>query len=330
MDVATIRREARLFKFTASFVLQALVLASPVFAAAQQAPPASPPPSSPRAGAEAAWRSQLEAWRALREREISAPDGWLSLVALDWLKPGVNSFGAAADNTIHIANAPDRIGLLTVSGQTVQLLSPHDGFPADLTLDGKPAREGVLSVVDLHPSTLAWHSLTMIVLPRGDRYALRVKDANSPARTAFHGLNWYPPNIDYAIEARWIPSNPQRTLHIPTVIGVTLDLPSPGVAEFQLAGKTLRLDPVLESAQDTALFFILRDTTSQTTTYPAARFLRAAFPDHGLTEPGAIILDFNQLYNPPCAYTPFATCPLPPEQNRLPVAIEAGEQRYEP
>jgi hypothetical protein len=170
----------------------------------------------------------------------------------------------------------------------------------------------------------------MIVLPRGDRFALRVKDANAPARTSFRGLHWYPPNLDYAVEARWIPADPPRTLHIPTVIGTTLDLPSPGVAEFQLAGKTLRLEPVLESSQDNALFFILRDSTSQTTTYQSARFLRTVFPDHGLAQPGTLVLDFNQLYNPPCAYSSFATCPLPPEQNRLPVAIEAGEQRYTP
>jgi hypothetical protein len=286
--------------------------------------------SAPQAApGEVAWRNKLETWRAQRDREIAAPDGWLTLIALDWLKPGVNSFGAAADNQVRInAKAPDHIGLLTVAGKTVQLLSGTGGFPAGLMLDGKPAREGPLSADDSNPSTLTWQGLTMIVLPRGDRFALRIKDAASPVRAQFHGLNWYPPDLKFTVEARWIPFNPPHTEKIPTVIGTTLDLPAPGLAEFTLEGKTFRLEPVLESPKDTSLFFILRDTTSQTTTYQAGRFLRAAFPDHGLAAPGTLVLDFNQLYNPPCAYTPYATCPLPPDQNRLPVALEAGEKRY--
>jgi uncharacterized protein (DUF1684 family) len=292
-------------------------------AIAQAAPTAAP------SGPETAWRQKLDAWHAQRDKEVAAPDGWLTLIALDWLKPGINSFGTAADNQVRIdAKAPDHFGLLTVSGTSVQLLSPSAGFPPDLMLDGKPAREGLLSADDANPSTLSWHGLTMIVLPRGGRYALRIKDADAPARAQFHGLRWYPPDLHYTVEARWIPHNPPHTLKIPTIIGTTLDLPAPGVAEFTLNGKTYRLEPVLESPRDTTLFFILRDTTSQTTTYQAGRFLRTAFPDHGLSTPGTLVLDFNQLYNPPCAYTPYATCPLPPDQNRLPVALEAGEQRY--
>lgn len=282
-----------------------------------------------QSGPEAAWRQKIESWRVEREKEIAAPDGWLTLVALEWLQPGINSFGSAADNKVRIqAGAPAHIGLLTVSGKTVQLLSPGGGFPPDLQLDGKPAREGTLSADDANPSTLTWHGLSLIVLPRGGRYALRIKDADAPARAQFKGLHWYPPNLHFAVEARWIPNNPPRNLKIATVIGTTLDLPAPGVAEFTLNGKTFRLEPVLESPQDKTLFFILRDTTSQSTTYQAGRFLRTSFPDHGLAAPGTLVLDFNQLYNPPCAYTPYATCPLPPEQNRLAAALEAGEQRY--
>ena len=286
-------------------------------------------PGAADSAPESAWRQRLQGWRADREKEIAGPDGWLTLIALDWLKPGVNSFGTAPDNQLRIgARAPDHFGLLTVSGSTVQLLSPRGGFPPGLMLDGNPAREGTLSADEAKPSTLTWHGLTMIVLPRGGRYALRVKDADSPVRAAFHGLHWYAPDLRFTVEARWTPYTPPHTLRIPTVIGTTLDLPAPGIAEFTLHGKTMRLEPVLESPRDNTLFFILRDATSQTTTYQAGRFLRTAFPDHGLTAPGKLILDFNQLYNPPCAYTPYATCPLPPEQNRLPVALEAGEQRY--
>ncbi len=112
------------------------------------------------------------------------------------------------------------------------------------------------------------------------------------------------------------------------MIGTTLELTAPGIAEFTLGDKTLRLEPVIEPGEKDVLFFILRDETSRTTTYQAARFLHTGLPDHGLDQPGLLTLDFNKLENPPCAYTPYATCPLPPEQNRLPVALEAGEQRY--
>ncbi|HUY95560.1 MAG TPA: DUF1684 domain-containing protein [Terracidiphilus sp.] len=308
--------------------LIACALAAPIALACQQDPQPAPPVSSSRADAEAAWRRQIEAWRAQREHDLTAPDGWLTLVGLDWLKPGVNSFGSAPDNQIHIDGAPPHTGLLTVSGATLQLLAPAGGFPGGLLLDGKPAREGGLSADPAHPSTLSWHTLTMVILPRGGRYALRIKDSNAATRTGFQGLHWYPPDLRYAVTARWIPYNPPHTLQIPTIVGTTLNLPAPGVAEFTLDGKTLRLEPVLESPRDTSLFFILRDSTSQSTTYQAARFLRTVFPDHGLSRPGTLVLDFNQLYNPPCAYTPYATCPLPPDQNRLPVAIEAGEERY--
>lgn len=276
------------------------------------------------------WRANLAEWRAQRERELAAPGGWLTLVGLEWLQPGVNSVGAAADNRIRPhASAPDHLGLFTVSGKTVQILAPNSGFPPDLTIDGQPAREGPLTVDDLKPSLISWHSLSMVVLRRGDRYALRIKDANSPARTAFHGLNWYPPDPQLVIVARWIPYTPPHIEKIPTVIGTTLDLPAPGIARFQLAGHTLALEPVLEDPAGKVLFFILRDQTSTTTTYQAARFLHTPLPDNGLDQPGTLYLDFNRLENPPCAYTAYATCPLPPEQNRLPVAIEAGEKRYE-
>ncbi len=285
---------------------------------------------TPAAASDAStWRRQLDAWRAQREREISAPDGWLTLVGLEWLKPGINSFGAAADNRIRInAQAPDYIGLLTVSGSVVQLLSPRGGFPPDLQIDGKPAREGTLSADDSRPSTLTWPGITMVVLPRGGRYALRIKDTGSPTRTGFRGLHWYAPDPRYRVFARWNPYAPPHIEKIPTIIGTTLDMPAPGIAEFIVEGKTLSLEPVIEGGEKDKLFFILRDQTSQTTTYQAARFLSTGLPSNGLAEPGTLILDFNELYNPPCAYPPYATCPLPPEQNRLPIAIEAGEQRY--
>ena len=325
-------------------VAQDAAPAAPVTpAAAQDTAPAAPADSATPAGsaapADAAvpvvppvyaqWQEDLAAWRAAREREIDAPDGWLTLAGMEWLKPGVNSVGAAQDNKIRVhAQAPDHIGLLTVSGTTVQLLAPSGGFPPELEIDGKPAREGPLTVEGTSPSTISWHGVSMVVLSRGGRYVLRIKDAGAPARASFQRLNWYAPNPHYRVRAVWNPYTPPRTVKIPTVLGTTLDLPSPGFVEFVLDGKPLNLEPVMEKGAEGTLFFILRDLTSEISTYGTARYLHTGLPDHGLDQPGLLTLDFNLLENPPCAYTPYATCPLPPEQNRLPVALEAGEKLY--
>jgi uncharacterized protein (DUF1684 family) len=281
--------------------------------------------------AESEWRADLDAWRARREKEIDAPDGWLTLVGLEWLKSGANSVGAAADNQIQLhAHAPEHIGMITVSGTTVQLLATMDGYPPGLMIDGKPAKDGPLTVEGAKPSIITWHGLTLVVLDRGGRYVLRVKDADSDTRKGFHGLNWFAPDPNLSIQASWIPFTPPHVEAIPTVLGTTLNLPAPGVATFTVNGQKFTLEPVLESPGDKTLFFIVSDQTLKSTTYQGGRFLHVPFPDHGLDQPGTVILDFNRLENPPCAYTSYATCPLPPEKNRMPVAIEAGEKRYAP
>jgi uncharacterized protein (DUF1684 family) len=268
-------------------------------------------------------------WRADRARKLSAPDGWLTLVGLEWLKPGRNSVGLAADNQIRLkGHAPDHLGVIEVDGGQLRLLAPDGGFPKNVLLNGQPAQEGPLEPDDAQASLLSTENLSLVVLHRGDRFALRIKDALSPTRTEFKGLNWYPAEAKYRMTAKWIPFVPAHTEKIPTVIGTTLDMPAPGLAEFTLDGKTIQVEPVLEDPKAKELFFILRDATSHTTTYQASRFLYADFPDHGLDQPGTVVLDFNRLQNPPCAYTPYATCPLPPYINRLAISIPAGEKRY--
>jgi hypothetical protein len=197
-----------------------------------------------------------------------------------------------------------------------------------MLLDGKPAREGELATEDTRPSTIAWRGLSLVVLKRGDRFVLRIKDADSPLRAGFRGLHWYAPDLRYRITARWVPFKPPLVEEISTVIGTTLKLPAPGLAIFLLDGKVEHLEPVLEDPSSKTLFFILRDETSKTSTYGGGRFLHTGLPDHGLDQPGNLTLDFNRLENPPCAYTKYATCPLPPRQNQIDLSIEAGEQRY--
>jgi uncharacterized protein len=279
---------------------------------------------------ESAWRAELESWRAKRAAGLQAPEGWLSLIGLDWLQEGDNSFGSDAGNRIQInAKSDAHIGVVRLQKDTLRLLPPAGGFPKDFLVDGHAAQEQALAADDVDkPSKLTIGSITIILIHRDDRFALRIKDPQAPTRVGFHGLRWYAPNAVYRVHARWIPYNPPRMLDIPTVLGTTTHIPAPGAAEFTIDGQTVRLEPVLEDPASTDLFFIMRDATSKTTTYGAGRFLYTELPDHGVAQPGELWLDFNRLINPPCAFTAYATCPLPPTQNRLTIAIPAGEQRY--
>ena len=281
---------------------------------------------------DGAWQRDLADWRAQHAIELERPDGWLALVGLEWLKPGDNSFGSAGDNKIHLPiGAPRHLGILHLEGVVVSLRSPSGGFPDGFLIDGKPASLQTLhtySDSDKNDPRLTIGTLTMYVISRGERFALRIKDSKSMALSSFHGLRWYPPNTRYRVTARWIPYNPPKSTTLATLIGTSYSQPVPGVAEFRLAGKTYRLEPVLEDPAEAKLFFIIRDTTSTSTTYGACRFLYTGFPDHGLAQSGKLALDFNQLENPPCAYTPYATCPLPPARNRLPIPLPVGEKRY--
>ena len=281
---------------------------------------------------DAAWQEEITSWRAQHSVELQKPDGWLALAGLEWLEPGDTSFGAAKDNKIHLPpSGPAHMGVLHLDGEIVTLSPPAGGFPAGFLLDGKPAQTQTLHADPDHDKNnprMTIGTLNMYVIHRGERFALRIKDAKSAALSGFHGLKWYAPNQAYRVTARWIPYAPQKTFTIATLIGTSYPAQVPGSAEFLLHGKTYRLDPILEDPQVARLFFVLRDATSATKTYGACRFLYTGFPDHGLDKPGELVLDFNRLENPPCAYTPYATCPLPPRQNRLPIPLPVGEQRY--
>lgn len=281
---------------------------------------------------DAAWQNELVEWRAQRTLELQKSDGWLALVGLEWLQPGDNSFGSAPDNQIHLpAGTPPQLGILRLEGETITLRPAPGGFPEGFLIDGKAAQPHVLKTdldSDKNNPRLTVGSLSMYVIHRGDRYGLRIRDSKAAALARFHGLKWFPPNVRYRVTARWIPYVPPRATTLTTLIGTRYSQQVPGTAEFTLAGKTYRLEPVLEDPAEAKLFFILRDTTSTSTTYGACRFLYTALPERGLTQPGKLVLDFNRLENPPCAYTSYATCPLPPARNRLPIPLPAGEKRY--
>ena len=214
-------------------------------------------------------------------------------------------------------SAPARVGVFEFrSGRTKFRAEPG----VDARIGGRPARDA-----ELKPESdeVVFAGLTMFVIKRGDRYGIRLRDKNSEARRTFQGCVWFPVRETLRVTGRFVPYDRPKQIPILNVIGDLAPMPSPGYVEFTLNGTLLRLDPVAEPGAR-ELFFIFKDETAGTDTYPAGRFLYTAAPRNGVVE-----LDFNRAVNPPCAFTAFATCPLPPRQNQLPVRIEAGE-RYVP
>ena len=276
-----------------------------------------------------AYTHQIEQWRADRVARLTAPDGWLSLIGLEWLHEGTNRIGSAADNDIVLKAGPAHLGTLTLAadGNLHLVLDPHAGA----TVDGKSVTDAVL-LDDLHagaagPTLVRFGGASFHVIDREGRKALRVKDPAAPARAQFVGIDYFAIDPSWRIEADWVPFQPEHKLEIGSVIGTIEAVDVPGKAVFQREGHTFELLPYQEEPGG-ELFFVIADRTSGKETYGAARFLYAALPAGGLAHPGKVVLDFNKAYNPPCAFTPFATCPLAPPENRLDLAVTAGEKKY--
>jgi uncharacterized protein (DUF1684 family) len=258
-----------------------------------------------------AHRAEVTEWQTKRAKRLQAEDGWLALVGLHWLKDGANNVKLANGKTVKL--------VLQSGKATLAARSP-------MAIDGKPI-EGATPLLDDNdengPTFVQMGSVRFNVIERGPRFALRVKDANAETRTHFRGLEYYPIDSKWRVEARFEPYSPVKKIPITDITGLTADSDAPGALVFTLDGQEYRLDPILEEGSD-ELFIIFRDATSKDATYPAGRYLYAKKAGAD----GKVIVDFNRAYNPPCAFTPFATCPLPPLQNRLPIRVEAGEKKY--
>ncbi len=265
---------------------------------------------------------EVERWHAARIARLTAPDGWLSLVGLEWLQPGVNRIGSAGDNDLVLAKMPARLGTVewAEDGTLTIALDPASGA----TVDGRPAMRATL-VDDSHadPTIVAFGSVSFIAIDRDGRKGLRVRDTEAPTRTQFAGIERFPVDPAWRIVADWQPLDPPFQLATGTVIGTIESYPAPGKAVFERDGRRFELYPVVEVPGDTRLFLIFADGTSGKETYGAARFLYADMP-----RDGKIVLDFNRAYNPPCAFTPYATCPLAPPENRVDLRVAAGELKY--
>ena len=266
------------------------------------------------------YRSEVQKWRENYEAGLRKENGWLALAGLFWLKEGNNDFGTSVGNSIVLppGTAPQMAGTFIFHNGKTRLLA-KSGVP--LMLNGKPVRTELPLTPDTsgNPDRIALGRLNMIVIQRGSRYGIRLWDNGSAARREFAGVRWFPIQESFRVTARFISYPKPRMIPILNVLGDTEQNPSPGYATFELAGKPCRLEPLRE---DDRLFFIIKDLTSGKQTYPAGRFLYASLP-----KDGKVVLDFNEAINPPCAFTPYATCPLPPKQNYLPVAVTAGAEK---
>jgi uncharacterized protein len=264
--------------------------------------------------------AEIHAWQQERLQRLLAEDGWLSLVGLHWLKPGVNSFGSGAGSGIRLAvpGIPEYAGILDLSGRGV-ILRANRGVR--IAVDGRSVRQARLRPDDQKdPSVIELDRLRMTLIRRGERLGLRVKDPESSMRKEFAGLEYFPVDPYYRVRAQFVSYPQQKKFEVADATGGTQVMISPGYATFELNGQSMRLEPALEGDR---LFFIFRDATSGKETYGAGRYLYTDLP-----KDGGLVIDFNQAYNPPCAFTPYATCPLPPRQNHLPVAVRAGELQY--
>lgn len=304
------------YRFRIARVLAPLGLALLLGAACARPTPGPPP---------ADWLPELENWRASREAALKRPNGWLSLVGLWWLEPGETPFGS--DPSLPIAlppgAAPERAGTFRLDEGRVRLVVDP---AAGVTLNGAAAESGVELNTDREgkPDVIQAGRIALTVIQRGEKIGLRGRDPESPALAAFHGVSWFPPDPAWRLEARFERAAAPREIPIPSAGGVEQRMWALGTVRFTIDGREHTLVPLGGDPGDEELFIVFRDETTGEETYGAGRFLDAGKPGPD----GSVVLDFNAAYNPPCAFTPFATCPLPPKQNALGVAVRAGERKY--
>lgn len=264
---------------------------------------------APAAASESdAHRAEVDAWHAKRVERLQAPDGWLSLVGLHWVEPGRHRLGSAADNDIVLATGPAHLGQVHLANGTLRLaFDPDTGLPQP---DSEATR------IDIEPGRSSIEFLS-----RGERRALRVRDAEANTRTGFVGIERFPVDPAWRVEARFEAHPEGTTIDIANVTGSLDPTDNPGILHFEIDGASYSLEALDGGTEQ--LFLIIADRTSGRDTYGAGRFVYIPRPVDGRT-----VIDFNRAYNPPCAFTAHSTCPLPPPENRLDLAVTAGEKRY--
>lgn len=272
--------------------------------------------------------TELEAWRARRIESLMREESWTSLVGLHWLDPAKKStIGSASGSDIVIDGLPARFATIAKRGDDWLLTFADD---VEATIDAAPARGEAALVSDQQasrakaaPTKVRHGAIRFVLIERGERAGLRVWNAEAPGRMQFAGLDYFPADPSWRYSAVWKPHQPERTIDIATVIGTIEPMRNPGAIEFERDGVSYRLEALQEEGSD-QLFVIFADRTSGGETYGAGRYLYTPMPDAD----DRVTLDFNRAYNPPCAFSEFATCPLPPPENRLNLRVTAGELKY--
>ena len=267
--------------------------------------------------------ASVEKWRTERVQELTSDTGWLTLVGLFWLDPGENTFGRVSSNTLVLdhPDIADTAGTFVLEGGKVTFTAkPGSG----ITHGGEAVtRIDMVSDAKESPTVVSSGPLRFFIIERAGKFAVRVRDVASARRREFRGLQYFPLSTDWVLDARFEPYEPHRSIRIVNILGMEEDMDSPGAVVFTRNGQEIRLDAVLDGAGATDLFVMFADGTSGHDTYGAGRFLHVPFATNGKTT-----VDFNEAYNPPCAFNHFATCPLPPFQNRLTLKVTAGEKNY--
>ena len=273
-------------------------------------------------------QAEIQQFRARQAEILQSPNSALGMVSLEKLRDGDTTIGSAPGSTIPLGHAAPVLGIVRLHGDQIEFVPPPGGFPKDLTIGGKTASAGPVIFDADGTSPVFVEGSVNFVLRHKFGFFLVGRDTHAPALLGFHGLNWYAPKAHYRIIAKWKPWPQPRVLRVANVLGQVNEETSYGVAEFTLDGRTYQLEPSVTPGREKPLFFVFKDWTSRTTTYGGGRFLEARMPDHGLSAPGSVVLDFNMARNPLCAFSPHTSCPIPPVQNRMAVAITAGEKRY--
>jgi uncharacterized protein (DUF1684 family) len=274
------------------------------------------------AWAQADYVKEVEKWRSEREAKLKTETGWLTVAGLFWLKEGINTVGAGESFNVRLTDnfKSGKFGEIDFKNG-VAILTVANGVEAQI--DGKPFTEPATLVSDEKgkPTEIRTGTQTFFLIRREERFGIRLKDSNSRARQNFKGLDWFPVDEGYKVTARLEPGTEAKEIKVPNVLGGFFKMKSPGVLKFTLKGKPASLRPVEED--DGTLFLIFGDQSNENETYKSGRFLYADKPVNG-----EVTLDFNKAENPPCAFTPYATCPLPPAGNKLDVPVNAGEKKY--
>jgi uncharacterized protein len=270
---------------------------------------------------DTAYRQSVEKWRADYLASLTSDSGWLSVSGLFWLKEGQNRFGSDRSNDMVLpSSAPAHVGTFEFhDGKTIVHIEPG----VTVLLNGKPVQTAELRP-DAREDRLILGDLTLYVHASGPRMSIRMKDKNSPLRKSFTGLHWFPIDESYRVTAQFTPYPQPKPVDSQNVLGDPIKLNIVGYLSFSLHGQSLRLEA---EEEDGGLFIVFRDLTAGKETYPASRFVKTALPQT-LNGSNVIELDFNKAYNPPCAYNPNTTCPLPVPGNRLQLAIPVGEKLY--